>query len=85
MARAEVLSSVYREKLADGVLAASSLDPTRPRGSPADIYWATLMLLSDDEWRKVSSPDIPDDGGPVTTGDPLVDAWERELADDAAD
>jgi len=45
------------------------------------------LRLSDDDWRKipVSTVQVPSNGGPVVTGDPIVDRWERELFEGLSD
>jgi hypothetical protein len=41
------------------------------------------MALDPDAWAKLSGP-TRDDAGRLVTGDPVVDAWEREAWEEAA-
>jgi len=45
---------------------------------------AAYLRLTDEEWREVDGGldyEVSDDGV-VTTGDPVIDAWERSLHDE---
>ena len=60
----------------------SADNPVFPDLAPADLLEAALLRLPDDVWRRGANPVIlPDDPDALpTTGDPVVDEWERQLA-----
>ena len=37
------------------------------------------MEVPDDRWSTILTDDIITTGGPVVTGDPIIDKWEAEL------
>ena len=63
----------------------SEHNPCLPNLSPADWTEAALLRLDDDDWKAFMMPLLPTDGGPVETGDSVVDAWERQLLSGASD
>ena len=64
----------------------SAVNPAAPVLGDAAALEAALLRLPDDAWRRFSNPvEIPRNGGPVKTGDPVVDEWERKLFEGGAD
>ncbi len=54
----------------------SLIDPTRSSLSPAGQREALLLRLTDEQWKQYTKP-IDGDG---TTGDSVVDRWEKDIA-----
>ena len=64
----------------------SEVNPAVPALGDAAALEAALLRLPDESWRRLSNPvEIPRSGGPVKTGDPIVDEWERKLFEGPAD
>lgn len=58
----------------------SAWDPLRPSLSDAERLEWWLLSLSDEAWERISAPRaIISEHGPSTTGDAVVDEWEREF------
>lgn len=54
-------------------------DPSRPDLAPADILTLGLLRLPQKQWDVVKNHIVArDDSGALVSGDPVVDAWERE-------
>jgi len=60
----------------------SPRNPILPDMSPGDLLEAALLRLPDDVWRRGANSVNISTGpsGLPTTGDPVVDEWERQLA-----
>lgn len=53
--------------------------PTLPDLAPADLYEAAYLRLPDEQWSRVATTVLWRDDGPVVTGDPRIDEFERRF------
>ena len=61
-------------------LKVSRFDPLKTTLCEEDLQERYLLTLSDEQFDKLFPiVEVPKDGGPVVTGDPVIDKMEREL------
>ena len=61
--------------------------PGAPLLSLSELYERHFLEMDDETWANFRSRRFgkPGEDGAVLTGDPVVDAWERDLAEEKAD
>ena len=58
----------------------SRFDSQKSSLSSEEMYERYLLSLTDEQFEKAFPVvEIPSDGGPIVTGDPVIDKMEREL------